>query len=68
MSNQEQAVIQGRAAFYGLYLRNVEGLAADEAAALVIERYPQTRPLLERLVRRPAVDPLKPGGLKCQEQ
>lgn len=59
MSNQDQAVSQGRAALYGLYLRTVEGLAPDEAAALVMKRYPQTRPLLERLVRPPAVDPLK---------
>lgn len=59
MSNQDQAVSHGRAAFYGLYLRAVQRLAPDEAAALVIERYPQTRPLLERLVRPPVVDPLE---------
>lgn len=53
-----------RAAFYGLYLRRVEGLAADEAAALVMERYPRTRPFLERLTRPAVVDPLygKEGG------
>ena len=62
MSNQDQAVTQGRAAFYGLYLRSVEGLAPDEAAALVIERYPQTRPLLERLMRPRVVDPLYANG------
>lgn len=40
-----------RAAFYGLYLRRVEGLDADEAAALVAERYPRVRPFLARLLR-----------------
>lgn len=59
MSRQDDAFPAGRAALYGLYLRHVEGLAPDEAAALVIERYPQTRPLLERLIRPPVVDPLE---------
>ena len=51
-----------RAAFYGLYLRIVEGLAPDEAAALVMEQYPLSRPYLERLTRRPAADPLAGKG------
>lgn len=32
-----------RAAFYALYLRDVEGLAADEARVLVKQRYPRVR-------------------------
>lgn len=52
--------LASRAAFYGLYLRTVQGLAPNEAAALVIARYPQTRPLLERLLRPPVIDPLQP--------
>ena len=37
LSRDEQAC---RAAFYAMYLRTVEHLAADEAAALVRLRYP----------------------------
>ena len=47
-----------RAAYYGLYLRNVAGLDAGEAAALVMERYPLARPFLERLTRPAVIDPL----------
>lgn len=42
---------KARAAFYGLYLRRVAGLDADEAASLVAERYPRVRPFLARLLR-----------------
>ena len=45
---------RARAAFYGLYLREVCGCARDEAAALVIERYPRVRPWLEKLTREGA--------------
>ena len=38
------------AGFYGLYLKLVGGLAADEAALLVIERYPRTKSKLEPLL------------------
>lgn len=55
-ASQETAL--SRAAFYGLYLRLVEGLAPDEAAAMVMERYPAARPKLERLTRPPVMDPL----------
>ena len=40
-----------RAAFYGLYLRQVCGYAPDEAAALVIDCYPRARPWLEQFLR-----------------
>jgi hypothetical protein len=46
------------AGFYGLYLRE-QGYPREEAAKLVILRYPATRPVLERLTRR-VVDPLQP--------
>lgn len=49
---------KARAAYYGLYLRTVEGLGVSEAAARVIERYPLVRPFLERLTRH-AADPLQ---------
>ncbi len=55
------------AAYYGLYLRTVEGLAPDEAAFLVMEHYPQARPFLERLTRLPAVDPLAGLSNECGE-
>ena len=45
------------AGLYGLVLRQ-QGYAVDEAAALVIERYPGTRPKLEKFARRPVLDPL----------
>ena len=67
MRSQDEALSRAHAAFYGLYLRLVEGLATDEAAALVIERYPQTRPVLERLVRPHVVDPLEGGALRCRK-
>jgi hypothetical protein len=35
-----------RAAFYGRYLREICHMAPDEAAALVVKRYPRTRELL----------------------
>jgi hypothetical protein len=38
-----------RAGLYGRWLREVVGLAPDEAAALVIERYPKTRERLARI-------------------
>jgi hypothetical protein len=41
-----------RAAFYGLLLR-AEGFAPDEAAALVVQRYPAARKRLERLLCKP---------------
>lgn len=53
-----------RAAFYGLYLRRVAGLDADEAAALVAERYPRVRPFLARFTKPPVSDPL--AGLKSE--
>jgi hypothetical protein len=40
-----------RAAFYGLVLR-AEGYAPDEAAALVVERYPGARERLQSLLVR----------------
>ncbi len=54
----ERDAYYAHAAYYGLYLRHVEGLAADEAAVLVMERYPLARPFLERLTRRAVLDPL----------
>lgn len=36
-----------RAAFYGLYLRR-QGYDPDEAAVLVMRRYPRVRPWLEK--------------------
>jgi hypothetical protein len=39
-----------RAALYGGYLRDICHLTPDEAAALMVKRYPRTRELLWRLV------------------
>ena len=41
---------RARAALYGLFLRR-QGYARDEAASLVIRRYPRLRPWLEKLAR-----------------
>lgn len=43
--------LKSRAAFYALYLVNIEHYAPDEAAALVAERYPPVRPWLEKIIR-----------------
>lgn len=50
---------RARAALYGLFLRQ-SGYACDEAAVLVIERYPRARPTLEKLTRpERSLPPLK---------
>ena len=41
--------VHSRAAFYALFLKQ-EGYSADEAAALVVRRYPSTRFLLKRFI------------------
>lgn len=57
-TNSNSDAEKTRAAFYGLYLRTVEGLDPDEAAAVVADRYPRVRPFLERLTRPRVSDPL----------
>lgn len=54
MSDDRTELLAG---LYGLILRQ-QGYAPHETAALVIERYPATRPKLEKLARPPVVDPL----------
>lgn len=54
-----QETLLSRAAFYGLCLQ-ADGYALDEAAALVMERYPVARPFLQRLTRHAVADPLHP--------
>jgi len=50
----------GLAAFYGLCLRNVHGMSARDAAALVLRRYPRMAQVSPGLVRvaYPVADPL----------
>lgn len=47
---QTLARLKWRAALYGMCLVQVDGYAPDEAARLVVERYPQVRPWLQKLI------------------
>jgi hypothetical protein len=50
--------LKWRAALYGMYLVRIEGYAPDEAAKLVVERYPQVKPWLQKLIDGHAGAPL----------
>jgi len=52
---------RGRAAFYGLYLREICGYSPREAAECVLDRYPQARPWLEKLRRSEPPRPSPPA-------